>query len=583
MALDYSKLSTEDLLALKSGDLGKMSTEGLVALKGTAPSNDTVAPRANVTAEAPISWGEAATKGAIKAVPSTIGNVWEGIKSLPSAAMHPLDTMSGIRHLATGTATSMLPKPAQEGLDKTTAAMWDALPKTLQDKLSYLGFNPLGGAQDRDMAREFFKPYTNVEDFKRTLANNPGRIVTDISALASGGAGALNKIGIAPKTANVLETVGTVTNPLNAITPVASGISTGFNTLAPQNVKNMASASKNMLTSAREKIASGALNTSTGAIGAIMGKSPENLKQAYAQGKINSPEFLQNLTGETSADDILAKVKQGISSLQTQKANAYRTAKEGWAADKTPIDFAPIEDAFNKEVSTLSEGGHKIVGKEEMPKIDEVKSVLDEWKADPSMHNALGLDALKRRIDAIYPESPKHNQAQRIISATRNAVKDLITDQVPEYANAMTEYEKQNGLINDINKALGSSKTADKATAINKIMKVLNENPSAKFKRDLVTTLKEKTGVDIMPAIAGQNLQEWLPQGLGKISGYGGLAYALNSGGATLPVFAAASPRLMGNTFYKMGQAATSKNKLLQKLTPEEIMLASKLGQATQP
>jgi hypothetical protein len=114
-------------------------------------------------------------------------------------------------------------------------------------------------------------------------------------------------------------------------------------------------------------------------------------------------------------------------------------------------------------------------------------------------------------------------------------------------------------------------------------MKVLNENPSAKFKKELIATLKEKTGVDIMPSIAGQNLQEWLPQGMGKISGYGGLAYALSSGGATAPVFAAASPRLMGNAFYKMGQASTAKNKLLQKLTPEDIMLASKFGQITQP
>ena len=40
---DLSKLSTEDLLALKSGDLSKVSTEGLMALKGqTAPEKQTI-------------------------------------------------------------------------------------------------------------------------------------------------------------------------------------------------------------------------------------------------------------------------------------------------------------------------------------------------------------------------------------------------------------------------------------------------------------------------------------------------------------------------------------------------------------
>ena len=556
------------LPADKQALLTEARSRGLIEGATPNPSNDIIAPRVNVIAEPSLSLGEAATKGAIKAIPSTISNVWEGIKALPSAVMHPVDTISNLAGLASGGITSAMPKSIQTKIDAEDLKMWNSLPQSAKAALRYIGVTPEAGGQDRAMFKEFVKPYSSAEDFKQTLANNPGRIVTDISALASGGAGALNKLGVVPKTAKVLETVGTVTNPLNAIAPIAS--------VTPQPIKNA-------LSVARENIASGANKLSSGAIGAVMAKSPENLRQAYSQGKISGQDFLQNLTGEATADDILVKIKQGISSLQTQKSLDYRTAKQGWAADKTPIDFAPIEDAFNREVSTLSVNGHKVIGKEEMPKIDEVKTVLDEWKADPSSHTAAGLDALKQRIDAIYPDSPKHSQAQRIITSTRNAVKDLITKQVPEYAGAMTEYEKQTALINDINKALGSSRNADKSTAINKIMKVLNENPSAKFKKELIATLKEKTGVDIMPAIAGQNLQEWLPQGMGKISGYGGLAYALSSGGATIPVFAAASPRLMGNAFYKMGQASTAKNKLLQKLTPEDIMLASKFGQITQP
>lgn len=43
MAADLSKLSTEDLLALKSGDLSKVSTQGLMTLKGqTAPEKQTL-------------------------------------------------------------------------------------------------------------------------------------------------------------------------------------------------------------------------------------------------------------------------------------------------------------------------------------------------------------------------------------------------------------------------------------------------------------------------------------------------------------------------------------------------------------
>jgi len=516
------------------------------------------------TPEKPLAWGDVPL-AAVKATPASAGRFAGGVVSMIA---RPINTAKGLIDLGAGALQNALPKPVVDFVNQFDANNPQAVEAS---KRAVATANAVGGI--------YKQKYGTEEGFKRALAEDPVGVAADLSMLLTGGAGVLSKAGKvaeltnAPKLANVAETGAnalrtgaTYTNPVNALPSIVN--------ITPQPIKNV-------LSDLRAKAGAGAGNLAASGIGAVMGKAPENLKQAYAQGKINGTEFIQNLTGEASADDILAKVKQGISSLQTQKSNAYRTAKEGWAADKTPIDFTPIEDAFNKEVATLSEGGHKIVGKEEMPKIDEVKTVLDEWKADPEMHNALGLDSLKRRIDAIYPESPKHNQAQRIISATRNAVKDLITEQVPEYATAMTEYEKQNSLINDINKALGSTRNADKSAAINKVMKVLNESPSAKFKQDLVAILKDKTGVDIMPAIAGQNLQEWLPQGIGKISGYGGLAYAASHGGMTLPVFAAASPRLMANTFYKAGQLATNKNNLAKKLsiTPENVLLASKLAQ----
>lgn len=50
--MDYSKLSTEDLLALKSGDYSKVSTEGLLALKGQSIST----PQQQPIKREPIDW-----------------------------------------------------------------------------------------------------------------------------------------------------------------------------------------------------------------------------------------------------------------------------------------------------------------------------------------------------------------------------------------------------------------------------------------------------------------------------------------------------------------------------------------------
>ena len=171
----------------------------------------------------PLTWGKTGEKFAEKVIPDTFAQAWAGIKAIPDVIAHPLNTMAGIRHLATGSVTSLLPKAAQTGLDKANVAMWNVMPKDVQDTLTYLGFNPLGGEQDRKMAKEFFKPYSSVDDFKQTLANNPGRITMDLSTLASGGASLAGKAGLT-RTATALGNVGTYTNPLTPVAAVASKV-----------------------------------------------------------------------------------------------------------------------------------------------------------------------------------------------------------------------------------------------------------------------------------------------------------------------------------------------------------------------
>ena len=119
--------------------------------------------------------------------------------------------------------------------------------------------------------------------------------------------------------------------------------------------------------------------------------------------------------------------------------------------------------------------GKPTIGSAEQRVIDEIGNVIAEWKADPAARTALDLDALKRRIDAIYPESPQHTNAQRAVTSARNAVKDEIVRNIPEYADAMKAYEVQMELLRDINKELSTGDKVAKETTINKLMSTLKE------------------------------------------------------------------------------------------------------------
>jgi hypothetical protein len=288
----------------------------------------------------------------------------------------------------------------------------------------------------------------------------------------------------------------------------------------------------------------------------LSGKNGFVLKEAYKAGKTGDESFAANLRGQASPDEVLSEIKQGISNMQTANSEAYINAKTGWAAEKTPLSFEPIDNAYKKVVDSLEVNGKSRIGSAERKIVDEIGDVLAEWRDDPKARTTLDLDALKQRIDAIYPESPSHTQAQRAVTDVRNAVKKAIVAQAPDYADAMKAYDEQLTTIRDINKALGAGDKVAKETAINKAMSLLKSSPSAKFRQGLLQELEQQGGVDVMPSLAGQDLSAWIPSsGIGKsVMGGGFTAATLMHNPAYAAVLPFTSPRLMGEAFYGAGK-----------------------------
>lgn len=345
----------------------------------------------------------------------------------------------------------------------------------------------------------------------------------------------------------------------------------------------------NALSQAKEKAGTSTAGVAANLTGSLTGKPGQAYSEAFKAGKAGEVSFLDNLRGKATPDELLTTVKEGIDKIRADNSAAYQTAKTGWAADKTPLDFAPIDQAYQKVKDSLTVNGKSKIGAAEQRVVDEIGTVLDEWRNDPAARTTLDLDALKQRIDAVYPESPQHTQAQRAVTDVRNAVKDAIVKQAPDYAQAMKSYDTQMTLLRDVTKALGSGDKVAKETAINKIMSTIKSTPSAEFRRQLVDALQTQGGVNIMPAVAGQELGQWVPSsGVGRAVASGGLtaAYYLHHPelAAVLPL---TSPRLMGEAYYKMGQAAGSGRRAvnaLANLSPEEVAYANALimqGQQT--
>ena len=300
-------------------------------------------------------------------------------------------------------------------------------------------------------------------------------------------------------------------------------------------------------------------------LGMTTGAGEEAIGQAYQAGKTGNQAFLQNLKGEVPTVEILDEAKQALSNIRAKRMAGY---KEGIQTTMlTPmkrLDFAPITDKLDEtieslKVTTPTTSKFKI-GKEELSKVKELESIVGEWKKDPTLHTAEGLDALKQRLDALYPESPMQRQAQRAITSVRNTVKDTIVAQDKNYAKTMKAYEESLTMEREIERALSLGDKASADTAIRKLQSLTRNNANTNFnyRKELANALKTEGGADLMPALSGQALSSWTPRGLagqGTALGIGATgALSLNpTAAALLPL---TSPRLVGLGAYGAGKAA---------------------------
>jgi hypothetical protein len=239
-------------------------------------------------------------------------------------------------------------------------------------------------------------------------------------------------------------------------------------------------------------------------------------------------------------------------------------------ANQTKLDFAPITGKLDEVVESLKvktpTGSQFKIGSDELRKIEELQGIVKTWQKDPALHTAEGLDALKQRLDALYPDSPMQKQVQRVVSAVRNTVKDTIVAQDKNYAKTMKAYEESLSLEREIERALSLNNRSAADTAIRKLQSLTrnNANTNYGYRLELAKALQEQGGQDLMPALAGQALSSYVPRGLAGQ----GAALGIGAGGAlTFNPMAAAmlpltSPKLVGMGAYGVGRATRNIPKL---------------------
>lgn len=539
--MDLSKLSDADLLALKAGDVSKMSNDGLVSLRP-------------VQAE-PTQSQFAETGGG-----AAVGRPVRGVRLNVQETPRPLESfMAG--------ATRSAIDPLLAGAQLVTGGrggVSGAVQRLAQDSEMYSQANPasyiggrIGGAVLP--AAGVAKGAGMIPSFARA---NP--YVQGAAVGAASGAMIPEETGLtgAPMYQQMGENVATGTAIGTAIPVVGRGL----------------------------QAAGGAIRRG---LGLTTGAGEESISQAIQAGRTGNQAFLQNLRGDVSAMDVLDQAKDALANMRASRSQAYRTGIQstmpsaeivaGKALPKAPpkLNFSPISGALDDVVETLKvktpTGSQFKIGSAEINKIEELQDVVKTWQKDPSLHTAEGLDALKQRLDALYPDSPMQKQVQRAVTSVRNTVKDTIVAQDKNYAKTMKAYEESLSLEREIERALSLGNRSAADTAIRKLQSLTrnNANTNYGYRMELAKALQEQGGQDIMPALAGQALSSFTPRGLAGQ----GAALGIGAGGAltvnpmALAALPLTSPRLVGMGAYGLGRATRD----IPKLTDAELKTMARM------
>lgn len=416
----------------------------------------------------------------------------------------------------------------------------------------------------RQVGQHFADRYGGLDEIKETFATDPVGVFGDLSLILTGGAGiAVKTAGKTSKITRALKVASDVTEPAILAGKTAKGIAKAT-TKIPVVGSRIAGAGQS-IANAPGKLASSVLGMTTGAGG-------EAITEAYKAGVVGGDvqqKLIDNLRGVSNAEEVVQDAMNAVKSMEKKKVKKFTASKELLELEKTPINFSKVEDAildFDLEntiggnIRELSEGAQK--------KLDDVYEIVQEYSDNPKVHTAEGLDSLKKKLDAEYPidYTGKKRNEQRVISEIRTRVVKQITEQVPEYAKVMKPYYEATLLEAQIIKELSLGNKANAGAALRKLKSTMSSNGKTNFgnRLDMIKALENAEGVSLLPQLAGQALNQFMPRGLASVPLIA--ASLLNPKAMLAMPFT--SPRVVGEGALALGQTTRNIGNISGQIAP---------------
>ena len=469
-----------------------------------------------------------------------IGNVGNDKNTDTLSDGRKLDAFDyGFLDYAGTTASNILPSAG-----RFAGSMWEMIsqPVTTAKNIGALGSSIISLVRDgeqgneqliKDVGQFFADRYGGAENVAQTLRDDPIGFLADATMILTGGA------SISARVPTVM--AGAVAKNLNKIAK----------TIDPVNVATKVTG--NALKKAGQ-LGGEILGTTTG-IGS------KALTTAYMTGYTgeNALAFTSHMRGgATKLDETLNTAQKLISDLKNNNSKVFIQGKNGLNLADTPVDPNIINKILMDFKNKHTFNGALDLSTQAQAKLKRVEQLISDFNANSGLHNAKGLDFLKRQIDNEYPTGVNQGDATVVIADIRNAVKDAVVKTVPEYADVMKTYEDAINVSKELEKGLGLQNNASAQLTFNKLNQSIKNNSASQFGNkgnqlsilDDSGKLESMLSGDALNSAMPRSLQSLIPSGLGMMAGFGANPLAMAG------LLATSSPRLMGEASHLAGKVA---------------------------
>lgn len=470
-----------------------------------------------------LSWSDVPGQ-AIKNLPSSAYNLAAGIAN---TVMHPIDTAQGIYDVGKGAVSKAA---GALGVEQDPAAK-------AQNEAA---INAVG---------EFFaNRYGSLENFKKTLAEDPAGFAMDLSTVLTGGQAALARVPGATRAATRVGQVAEAANPVRMVGNVASGVR-----VPGTGIK-----------AGIEPVVSTALGMTTG-----VGEGP--IRQAARAGYEGNTALRENMRGMAPMTRVIDQATSAVDKMGADRSAAYRASMATANAAPGHVGYQPIHQALADADKMVNFQG-LAKSSEAAKTLEQIQDIVGQWRGLNNPNTVEAADALKQAIGEIRQKTQPGTLERRVADSVYNATKGAIVQQAPEYASAMKNYADASEKIDELRRTFSLNEKASIDTTLRKLQSTQRNNVQANYgHRNALLEELAKYEPDVPYALAGQSLNTATPRGLTSqltakglgLSGGGMIAgnaagVAINplmlmATGATLPFF---SPRLVGEAAYAGGRVA---------------------------